>query len=357
MVSKKFWSGMIRDITPYTPGEQPKDRQFIKLNTNESPYPPSPMVLEAVKSGADESLRLYPDPESGLLCEAIAEFWGVAPGNVFPGNGSDEILAMAFMAFFEPGREIVFPDITYSFYPVYAKLFGIPFRTAALKGDFTVDVPAMRGAGGVALPNPNAPTGIALPLAEIERIVTANPEAVVLIDEAYVDFGAESAVGLTARYDNLLVVHTMSKSRSLAGMRIGYAIGSENLIAGLNSVKNSFNSYTMDRLAILAGAAAMRDRAYFEESRKKIIAAREKTADSLRENGFEVLPSSANFIYVRHPRMAGMKIFSALREKGILVRRFGGGRTEDFLRITVGTDSEMETLVREITEIAGGVTL
>lgn len=350
---KEFWSSMIKDIEPYTPGEQPKNQKFIKLNTNENPYPPSPGVIEAIRQGVGAQLRLYPDPSAGAFVEAVAEYWGVDTAMVFPGNGSDEVLAMAFMAFFEEGREVAFPDVTYSFYPVYSNLFGQKIKIVKLKEDYSIDVDGMRGDGGVVLANPNAPTGMALSLPEVERIVRQNPAVVVLVDEAYVSFGAESAVSLVGKYENLLVCNTLSKSHSLAGMRLGYAIGAENLIAGLNAVKDSFNSYTLDRLAILAGAAAMRDRAYTEETSRKIVATRERAAAALREKSFTVLPSKANFFYVKPPFKQAEEVFKELREKGILIRRFGGERERDYLRVSIGTDEEMDAFLTAIFSICG----
>ena len=272
-MNQRYWSSRIQGLVPYTPGEQPKDRTFIKLNTNENPYPPSPRVLEAIRREADQRLRLYPDPESAALRGALAEHYGVEPEQVFCGNGSDEVLGLCFYALFSPGRKVVFPDITYSFYPVYTELFGLDYEEIPLNEDFTLPVERFLGGdGGAVICNPNAPTGRALPLSDIRRIVEANPAAAVLVDEAYADFGAQSAVELIDQYPNLLVVRTMSKSRSLAGMRIGYALGSQDLIAGVNCVKNSFNSYPLDRLAQAAGEAAVRDTAYFEETRGKIMA-------------------------------------------------------------------------------------
>lgn len=354
---KKFWSSMIADIEPYIPGEQPKDRQFIKLNTNENPYPPSPHVIDAIRNSTGDSLRLYPDPSASELVSAIADYYGVKTDNVFVGNGSDEVLAMAFMAFFTPGKEIIFPDVSYSFYPVYASLFGLKSRTVPLNPDYSINVNKMAADGGVVLPNPNAPTGMSLPMSllDAERIIQNNPNCVVILDEAYVDFGADTAIPLTNKYENLLVVQTMSKSRSLAGMRIGFAVGNSDLIAGLNAVKNSFNSYTLDRLAIAAGTAAMNDKEYFNICTQKVIHTREYTINELNKRGFTVLPSLANFIFVTHPNYNAERIFNKLREKGILVRWFKGGRTNDFLRISIGTDEEMATLVKTLDKITGGL--
>jgi histidinol-phosphate aminotransferase len=349
---KEFWSSRIRDLVPYTPGEQPKDRQFIKLNTNENPYPPSPRALEAVRRGADEGLRLYPDPECSELRSALARRYGLKEEQVFVGNGSDEVLAFAFQAFFGVGDTIAFPDITYSFYPVYANMFGIQCKTVPLKEDFTVPVDALIGGNqGVVLANPNAPTGIELPERELRRLLAGNPEVVVIVDEAYVDFGGQSAVALLDQFPNLLVVQTMSKSRSLAGMRLGFAFGSENLIQAINCVKNSINSYTLDRLAIAAGTAAVEDEAYFRECCGKVIATRERTAQGLRGLGFTVLPSSSNFVFASHPRYPAQALFEQLREAGILVRYFKQQRIDNFLRISIGTDSEMDRLLEVLGEL------
>ncbi len=349
---KAFWSSRIRDMVPYTPGEQPKDRTFIKLNTNENPYPPSPRVLEAIRRTAGEGLRLYPDPEASALRETLAAYHGVAPEQVFVGNGSDEVLAFCFQAFFGPEKPICFPDISYSFYPVYAALFDVPFREVSLREDFTLPVEDFLGGnGGVVLPNPNAPTGIALPLEEIERLAAGNPSAVVVIDEAYVDFGAESALALLSRYPNLLVVRTMSKSRSLAGMRVGYALGSPDLIAALNCVKNSFNSYTLDRLAFAAAQASVEDEGYFEEMRQKIMETRMRTAEALEKLGFRVCPSQANFLFVSHPKRSGKELLDGLRARDILVRWWGKARIADYLRITIGTDEEMDRLVEALAQL------
>ena len=349
---KAFWSSRIRDMVPYTPGEQPKGRTFIKLNTNENPYPPSPRVLEAIRRTAGEGLRLYPDPEASALRETLAAYHGVAPEQVFVGNGSDEVLAFCFQAFFGPEKPICFPDISYSFYPVYAALFDVPFREVSLREDFTLPVEDFLGGnGGVVLPNPNAPTGIALPLEEIERLAAGNPSAVVVIDEAYVDFGAESALALLSRYPNLLVVRTMSKSRSLAGMRVGYALGSPDLIAALNCVKNSFNSYTLDRLAFAAAQASVEDEGYFEEMRQKIMETRMRTAEALEKLGFRVCPSQANFLFVSHPKRSGKELLDGLRARDILVRWWGKARIADYLRITIGTDEEMDRLVEALAQL------
>ena len=354
-MDKRFWSGRIQDLEPYIPGEQPKDRVFIKLNTNENPYPPSPKVLEAIRSAADETLRLYPDPEASQLRQTIAEYHGLTPEQVFCGNGSDEVLGLCFYAFFSPGRRVIFPDITYSFYPVYAHLFQLDFEEIPLNEDFSFPVEKfLRGSGGAVVCNPNAPTGRTLPLEEICRILEADLNRVVIVDEAYADFGARSAVELLNRYPNLVTVHTLSKSRSLAGMRIGYALGSQDLIAGVNCVKNSFNSYPLDRLAQAAGEAAVRDTAYFEETRGKIMATRTWVTHRLREMGFQVHDSSSNFLFIAHPDHSGRVLQQGLRDRGVLVRRFERPRIQDHLRVSIGTDEEMEAMCRAMEEILKG---
>lgn len=343
---KEFWSARIRDAVPYVPGEQPRERKLIKLNTNENPYPPSPRAVEAMGAALGADLRLYPDPECTALRAAAAECWGVKPEQVFCGNGSDEILAFCFQAFFDPGREVVFPRITYSFYPVYTDYFGLDRREVPMNPDFSDPVDALCGNnGGVVLANPNAPTGIAVGLDVVEKLLRANPDVVVIVDEAYVDFGAQSAVGLIDRYPNLVVVQTLSKSRSLAGLRVGFALGQENLIAALCCVRDSINSYTVDRVAQAGAAAALEDRDYFEQTRKKVMDTRAWTARELEKLGFTVCPSQANFLFARHPARPGKEIFGSLRQAGILVRRWDIPEICDWLRISIGTDEEMQTLV------------
>lgn len=345
----KYWSKLTGSLVPYVPGEQPKDKKYIKLNTNESPYPPSPKVLEAVRNAANEDLRLYPDPECDALREAVAEFYNLSKEEVFVGNGSDEVLAFAFQAFFDPGRTILFPDITYSFYPVYCDLYKIDYETVSLDEDFNVPVEKfLRENGGVVISNPKAPTAKYMPLNEIKSIVKYNRERVVIIDEAYIDFGGESAVNLIKDFPNLLVIQTLSKSRSLAGLRVGVAIGDRELIEGLNRVKNSFNSYTLDRLAIAGAVEAFKDKEYFNETRQKIIATREWVTLSLKDLGFEVLKSEANFVFISHPEVNAEVIFKKLREKGILVRYFKKPRIDNFLRVSIGTDKEMEAFVEAL---------
>ena len=349
---KTFWSSRIRDLTPYTPGEQPKERKFIKLNTNENPYPPSPEVVRAVTGAVDDRLKLYPDPDSSRLVAALARRYGVRESQVFVGNGSDEVLAFAYQAFFAPGGTILFPDITYSFYPVYANMFGVRYRTVPLDENFTIPVEEMLGDNdGVILANPNAPTGVELPQSGLRRILEGNPDVVVVVDEAYVDFGGTSALPLLEEYPNLLVVQTMSKSRALAGMRVDFAFGSENLIQALNCTKNSINSYTMDQLAIVAGVAAVEDDAYFRKRCAQVAATRERVAERLREIGFRVLPSKSNFLFMTHRSVPAVKLFGALRERGILVRYFALPRIDNFLRVTMGSEEDMDTFCATMTEL------
>jgi histidinol-phosphate aminotransferase len=345
---------------PYVPGEQPRDRAFIKLNTNENPYPPPPEVVEAIQMYPQERMRLYPDPTSRALRQKLAAYFGMAEANIFVGNGSDEILAMAFQAFFsnrqdlgltdaedpEPARRLAFPDITYSFYPVYARTYDIPYRLIPLAEDFSLPVAAcLEPSAGLVLANPNAPTGIAISLDAIAKIAAADRNRLVLVDEAYVDFGAESAIRLLSEHDNILVVQTCSKSRSLAGLRVGYALGAAGLIDALERVRDSFNSYTLDSIAQVAATAAFGAAGWFEQMRAHIIATREKTARTLQSLGFQVLPSSANFLFARHPDYMGASLYQNLRQSGILVRHFQLPRIESFVRITIGTDDEMGKLI------------
>lgn len=349
---KEFWSSRIRNLVPYTPGEQPKNQKFIKLNTNENPYPPSPKALKVIQDNVNESLKLYSDPEGTALREAIAEVYHVKPTQVFVGNGSDEVLAFAFQAFYGVGDTIVFPDITYSFYPVYANMFGINCRTVPLNEDFTMPVDKLIGDNnGVVITNPNAPTGIELPQSELRRILEGNPDVVVIVDEAYVDFGGTSALSLIDEYPNLLVVQTLSKSRALAGLRVGFAIGSENLIQAVNCVKNSINSYTLDRLAIVGGAAAVKDVDYFKRQCAAVIATRERISGELRQCGFTVLPSKSNFIFISHSTVPAKQLFADLRKEGILVRYFQQQRIDNFLRVTIGTDEDMDTFVAAVKKL------
>jgi histidinol-phosphate aminotransferase len=352
----RFWSKVARDLTPYVPGEQPKIANLIKLNTNENPYPPSPKVLTAIQAelGADAArLRLYPDPNADLLKTAIAQCHGVTAQQVFVGNGSDEVLGHAFMALLKHEAPILFPDITYSFYPVYCGLYGVDYTTVPLADDFTINPADFCGRpnGGIIFPNPNAPTGCLLALDAIERILQANPDSVVVVDEAYVDFGGATAIPLVDRYDNLLVVHTLSKSRSLAGLRVGFAVGHPALIEALERVKNSFNSYPLDRLAIAGAVAAIEDEAHFADCCRKVIASRNRLSGDLAGLGFEVLPSAANFVFARHPQRDAGELAKALRDQSIIVRHFKLPRIDQFLRITVGTDDECQALIAALRQI------
>ena len=349
---KEFWSARARSLTPYVPGEQPQGRTFIKLNTNENPYPPAPAALAAIRAAADGTLRLYPDPECAALRQALAETYGLRTENVFVGNGSDEVLALCFQAFFDPGREILFPDVTYSFYPVFAQLYGLNYREVPLNDDFSLPLaPFLGNNGGVVIANPNAPTGQAVGLDAVRALLEGNPQAVVLVDEAYVDFGAASAVELVKAYPNLVVVQTMSKSRALAGLRVGYALADENLIAALHSVKNSFNSYTLDRLALAGAAGALSEPGYLRQTAEKIVATRARTTAALRAMGFQVADSAANFLFVSHPAAAAKTLLDGLRARGILVRWWDRPRISNHLRITVGTDGEMDALCAALKEL------
>lgn len=348
----QFWSDIVRRLTPYVPGEQPKLKQLIKLNTNECPYGPSPKALEAIRAAAGDDLRLYPDPTAERLKQAVADYYSLAPEQIFVGNGSDEVLAHTFQALLKHEAAVLFPDVTYSFYPVYCKLYQVEACTVPLKDDFSIDVADYADAnGGVILPNPNAPTGLLLSLAKIEELLRLNPESVVVIDEAYIDFGGESAVALIDRYPNLLVIQTLSKSRALAGLRVGFAMGAPELIEGLERVKDSFNSYPLDRLAIEGAVAAMEDRAYFEQIRGKMIATRESMSEGLKALGFEVIPSKANFVLATHPSRDAEDIAARLRADKIIVRHFKQGRVEPYLRISVGTDEEAALLLRSLRTI------
>jgi len=354
----RFWSQVVRDLTPYVPGEQPKIANLIKLNTNENPYPPSPKVLAAIQaelSGDGARLRLYPDPNADLLKQAVARRYGATPEQVFVGNGSDEVLAHVFQALLKHDAPILFPDITYSFYPVYCGLYGVDYETVPLADDFTMNAADYTGRrnGGIIFPNPNAPTGRAVALDAIADIARANPESVVVVDEAYIDFGGNTAIPLTRRFDNVLVIHTLSKSRSLAGLRVGYAIGHPDLIEALERVKNSFNSYPLDRLAIVGAVAAIEDDAHFADCCQKVIATRDTLTAELADLGFEVLPSAANFIFARHPQRDAAELAKALRERSIIVRHFKLPRIDQFLRITVGTDGECKALTEALGEILG----
>ncbi|MFA7349781.1 MAG: histidinol-phosphate transaminase [Methylotenera sp.] len=351
----KYWSDLVHKLTPYVPGEQPKLDNLVKLNTNENPYGPSPKVIVALKLEAADTLRLYPDPNSDALKAAIAEVHHLNTNQVFVGNGSDEVLAHVFQALLKHSRPLLFPDITYSFYPVYCGLYNIEYRTIPLAEDFTINVDDYdQPNGGIIFPNPNAPTGIPLALVEIEKLLKNNTQSVVVIDEAYVDFGTESAVGLINRYPNLLVTHTLSKARSLAGLRVGYALGSPELIEALIRVKDSFNSYPIDRFASAGAIAAMQDAAYFEKTCSQVIATRERLIKNLVSLGFEVLPSGANFIFAKHKAHDGAKLSAKLREHNIIVRHFKSpNRIAPYLRITIGTDTQSEVLLSALSEIVG----
>jgi len=355
----RYWSAIVRGLTPYVPGEQPKLAQLVKLNTNENPYGPSPRALEAIRAATADTLRLYPDPESEDLKATLATHFGLRPSQVFVGNGSDEVLAHAFLGLLSHERPLWFPDITYSFYPVYCGLYGLQSRLVPLAADYAIRaedyLPGPGGrAGAIIFPNPNAPTGHALPLAEVERIVAGNPDAVVVVDEAYVDFGAESAIPLVERHPNLLVVQTFSKSRSLAGLRVGFAVGHPELIEALERVKNSFNSYPLDRLAQAGAVASVQDDAYFQATRRQVMATRETLVAQLTALDFEVIPSAANFIFARHPARSGADLAQALRARAIIVRHFNKPRIADHLRITIGTDRQCQSLVEALTELLRG---
>lgn len=343
----RFLSTKYAGLEAYTPGEQPRDKQYIKLNTNESPYPPSPQVLAALTGQDLEDLRLYSDPEGTALREKLSSLYGCQPGNVFLSNGSDDILNFAFMAFAQDGA--VFPGLTYSFYPVFADLHKVPYATVPLKEDFTVDVEGLCGTGKfTVLANPNAPTGIALPLSEVEKILASNPDRVVVIDEAYVDFGAESAAGLIDKYDNLLVVMTYSKSRSMAGARLGFALASRPIIQDLEKLKYSTNPYNVNRLTLKLGEAAVDSDAYFRDNAKKIMATREKTAKALRALGFTLPDSKSNFLFVKKEGLDGGLLYQKLKDRGILIRHFSDPRIAQYNRVTVGTEEEMAAFLEAV---------
>ena len=341
----RFWSSVVHGLSPYVPGEQPQLDGIVKLNTNENPYGPSPRVLAAIAAATDR-LRLYPDPRASALCGTVAARYGIAPEQVFVGNGSDEVLAHIFQALLKHDAPLLFPDITYGFYPVYCRLYGIRYEEVPLDAAMRVQIADFRRpCSAILLSNPNAPTGIGLARAAIEALVAEHPDQLVVIDEAYVDFGAESAVSLVARHYNLLIVQTLSKSRALAGLRVGFAIGQRPLIEALERVKGSFNSYPLGCLAIAGAVAALKDDAWFEETRARIIANRASLARGLSELGFEVLPSVANFVFARHRSRGGAQLAAELRELGVLVRHFPKPRIEDFLRITVGTEDQCSRLI------------
>ena len=349
----KLWEKNIRRVLPYIPGEQPRHADIIKLNTNENPYPPSPRVGEAMEQFQTGELRLYPDPDSGILVEALADFYGIDRSRVFVGVGSDDVLAVSFLTFFNSRKPVLFPDITYSFYDVWARLFQIPFLQIPLDGEFQIRKDDyFRENGGVIFPNPNSPTGILMGLSEIEDIIRHNQDVVVIVDEAYIDFGGISAFPLLDKYDNLLIIQTFSKSRALAGLRVGYAFGSPLLIKYLNDVRNSFNSYTMNRLTQILGAAAVRDRAYFEQTNALIIATRERMKQELEQLGFCFQDSKSNFLFITHPVIKADVIYENLRAAGIYVRHFSKPeRISDYLRVAIGTDREMDCLIIQLKRI------
>ena len=348
----RFWSELARGLSPYVPGEQPQIPGLIKLNTNESPFGPSPKAIEAIRAAAADTLRLYPDPQATRLREVLAAYHNVAPEQIFVGNGSDEVLAHAFAALLKQSDPLLFPDVTYSFYPVYCRLLGIDHTTVPLDAEMRVRVDDYLGrTGPVILANPNAPTGIALPRTEIARLVSSRPEVAVVIDEAYVDFGADSAIPLIRDHPNLLVVHTMSKSRALAGLRVGYAIGDAELIQGLTRVKDSFNSYPPGRPAQAGAIASIEDDAHFQQARAAIMRNRDDLTAALVRLGFDVLPSSANFVFARHPDRSGRSLAAALRERAVLVRHFTASRIADYLRITIGSEAELARLTAALREV------
>jgi len=345
----RFWNERTNNLDPYVPGEQPRDQQYVKLNTNENPYPPSPLAIEKMQEAVGQSLRLYPDPDATELRDTIAKYYNKTPGQVFVGNGSDEVLALAFMAFFQQGNPILFPDITYSFYPVYCNLFQLDYKLIPLDEDFSIPVEKMcEKNGGVIFPNPNAPTGKAMDLEDIRKILAANKDQVVIVDEAYIDFGGESAHTLIEEYPNLLVIQTFSKSRSLAGLRVGFALGNEELIEGLNRVKNSFNSYPLDRVALAGAKAAMEDEAYFRSTTNRVIQTRERVTAILENKGFKVIPSKANFIFIHHPEKDASQLYAELKKQGVLVRYFNKPRIDQYLRVSIGTDEEMDIFIEKL---------
>ena len=342
----KFWSPFVRDLVPYVPGEQPKLTKLVKLNTNENPHGPSPRAIEAMRAEVNDNLRLYPDPNGDVLKQAVARYYGVEASHVFVGNGSDEVLAHAYNAFFKHDKPILFPDISYSFYPVYCGLYEVQFDAVPLDENFQIRVEDyVQPNGGIIFPNPNAPTGCLMALDAVEQILKANPDSVVIVDEAYIDFGGQTAIGLVSRYPNLLVTQTLSKSRSLAGLRVGLAVGHPDLIEALERVKNSFNSYPLDRIALVGAAAAFDDREYFAHTCEEVIANREALVTQLQAKGFEVLPSAANFVFARHPRHDAAALAAKVREQGVIVRHFKQARIAQFLRISIGTPDMHQALI------------
>ncbi len=353
----KFWSQRTHELDPYTPGEQPKDSQYIKLNTNENPYPPSPLVQQAISATSDDLLRLYPDPDAGELKSAIADYYSVDKTNVFVGNSSDEVLAHTFVALLKHKAPLLFPDISYSFYPVYCSLFGINSKQIPLNASFEIDiddyaVSSCGENGGVIFPNPNAPTGKALSLNSIELLLQEHPTSVIVVDEAYVDFGADTAISLVNQYSNLLVIQTFSKSRSLAGLRVGFAVGNTELIDGLERVKNSFHPFPLARNAIAGAVASIKDKDAFESSRLKIMETRSRTTLDLEKLGFDVIPSSTNFVFAKPPTgQTAESLYLQLKQKNILVRYFNSPRINEYLRISIGTDDEMDALMKALTQL------
>lgn len=347
----KYLSEIAKQVEPYVPGEQPKDRKYIKLNTNENPYPPSKRIKSSIEESID-LLRLYPEPTTENLRDTLAKYYGLNSDQVFVGNGSDEVLAFAYMAFFNPGDTILFPDITYSFYPVYANLFKVKYDLIEVDEDFSLSSSSFsKPNNGIIFPNPNAPTGKCMSIDEVEKILQINTEKVVIVDEAYIDFGGESAVKLVDKYPNLLVTQTLSKSRSLAGIRVGFAFGSEELINGLNRIKNSINSYTVDTLAMKAGVEAINDQDYFIETTEKIIDTRDRVTKELKELNFKVIDSKANFVFITHETVQAEELFIKLKELGILVRYFKQPRIDNYLRVSIGTDEEMDEFLVQIREL------
>jgi histidinol-phosphate aminotransferase len=352
----QYWSRIIRELTPYVPGEQPKENLFVKLNTNENPYPPSPRVIDAIVKAADSSLRRYPDPNCEALRQAIAAYYGLNKGNVFVGNGSDEVLALSFIGFFKQSQPILFPDISYSFYEVYCSIFEIQNIRVPLTADLDISlVDYVQPNGGIIFPNPNAPTGKLLSLVQIKKLLQQNRETVVIVDEAYIDFGGESAIQLIGEHSNLLVAQTFSKSRSLAGLRVGTALGSEELIEGLERTKNAFNSYPLDRLAIAGAVEAIRDDTYFKAICKKVMDTRERTVAALSKMGFSIVPSKANFIFIRPAGIQARELYTRLKDEKILVRYFDKPRIDAYLRVTIGTDAEMQIFIEKTAQIIAAV--
>ncbi|TDT71460.1 histidinol-phosphate aminotransferase [Hypnocyclicus thermotrophus] len=347
----KFWSNKAKSISPYTYGEQPKDKKYIKLNTNENPYPPSPKAIKIIKNLDENIYKLYSDPTCNELKEAISKVYNVEKKQIFIGNGSDEVIAFSYQSFFNKGDKIVYPDITYSFYPVYSKLYEIEEIINPLNDDFTMNLKGFnKKSKGIIITNPNAPTGIALTLDQIESIIKDNLDKLIIVDEAYVDFGAESAVKLINKYENLLVIQTFSKSRSFASLRIGFAIGNKELIQALHIIKDSYNPYTVDTIGIKAGAAAMLDVEYFNKTRNTIIATRDRIKKELDKLGFKSTNSKSNFLFIKHNSFKGEYIFKKLKENGILVRYFNKPKINNYLRVSIGTDEEMDEMIRILKE-------